>query len=140
MTGGSGSVPAGVKLPGAFKASDPGIMVNIHAKMSNYVNPGPAVVSSGTTKTAGSACSSGCAKTVSSPSSLFSFQLFRDHLRGLIITNPCVMCSAPLAVVLLGLPFPLLVALVALVVVPHVLKHNTNSVVDKGTPAAPLAL
>jgi len=63
VTGGSGSVPAGVSLPGAFKASDPGIQVNIHAKMSSYVNPGPAVVSGGTTKTAGSACSAGCAKT-----------------------------------------------------------------------------
>ncbi|KAK5636744.1 hypothetical protein RRF57_012456 [Xylaria bambusicola] len=63
VTGGSGSVPSGVSLPGAFKASDPGIQVNIHAKMSTYVNPGPAVVSGGTTKTAGSTCSGGCAKT-----------------------------------------------------------------------------
>ncbi|KAI0381672.1 lytic polysaccharide monooxygenase [Hypomontagnella monticulosa] len=57
------ALPAGVKLPGALKSSDPGIQINIHAKVSNYVNPGPAVISSGTTKVAGSACSSGCAKT-----------------------------------------------------------------------------
>ncbi|KAI0403464.1 fungal cellulose binding domain-containing protein [Xylaria palmicola] len=63
VSGGSGTLPAGVSLPGAFKASDPGIQVNIHAKMSNYVNPGPAVVPGGLTKTAGSGCSSGCAKT-----------------------------------------------------------------------------
>ncbi|KAI1179880.1 fungal cellulose binding domain-containing protein [Nemania sp. FL0916] len=63
VAGGSGSVPAGVSLPGAFKASDPGIQVNIHAKMSSYANPGPAVISGGTTKTAGSTCSAGCAKT-----------------------------------------------------------------------------
>ncbi|KAI1275842.1 fungal cellulose binding domain-containing protein [Xylaria sp. FL0933] len=64
VAGGSGgSLPAGVKLPGAFKASDPGIQVNIHAKMSSYVNPGPAVVPGGVTKTAGSGCASGCAKT-----------------------------------------------------------------------------
>ncbi|RYP15851.1 hypothetical protein DL765_005465 [Monosporascus sp. GIB2] len=62
VEGGSGSVPAGVSLPGAFKASDPGILVNIHSKMSNYVNPGPAVIPGGTTKTAGSKCS-GCAAT-----------------------------------------------------------------------------
>ncbi|RYO93124.1 hypothetical protein DL766_004814 [Monosporascus sp. MC13-8B] len=60
--GGSGSVPAGISLPGAFKASDPGILVNIHSKMSNYVNPSPAVIPGGTTKTAGSKCS-GCAAT-----------------------------------------------------------------------------
>ncbi|KAI0205666.1 fungal cellulose binding domain-containing protein [Astrocystis sublimbata] len=64
VSGGSGtSVPSGVKLPGAFKASDPGIQVNIHAPMSKYVNPGPAVIEGGVTKTAGSTCSSGCAKT-----------------------------------------------------------------------------
>ncbi|KAI5862283.1 lytic polysaccharide monooxygenase [Durotheca rogersii] len=57
------SLPAGVKLPGALKASDPGIQINIHARVANYVNPGPAVVAGGTTKTAGSACAAGCAKT-----------------------------------------------------------------------------
>ncbi|KAI0534539.1 fungal cellulose binding domain-containing protein [Xylaria digitata] len=69
VSGGSGSVPAGVSLPGAFKASDPGIQVNIHAKMSNYVNPGPNVIAGGITKTAGSGCSSGCAKSCSVGSS-----------------------------------------------------------------------
>ncbi|RWA05537.1 hypothetical protein EKO27_g9566 [Xylaria grammica] len=63
VTGGSGSAPAGVSLPGAFKASDPGIQVNIHAKMDKYVNPGPDVIAGGVTKTAGSGCSAGCAKT-----------------------------------------------------------------------------
>ncbi|KAI0020440.1 carbohydrate-binding module family 1 protein [Xylariomycetidae sp. FL0641] len=66
VAGGSTSAaaaPAGVKLPGAFKASDPGIQVNIHAKLSEYVNPGPAVVAGGTTKEAGSGCGSGCANT-----------------------------------------------------------------------------
>ncbi|KAI1506219.1 lytic polysaccharide monooxygenase [Biscogniauxia marginata] len=67
VTGGSASpaaaAPAGVQLPGALKASDPGIQVNIHAKLDKYVNPGPEVIASGTTKKAGSGCSSGCAKT-----------------------------------------------------------------------------
>lgn len=57
------ALPAGVSLPGALKSSDPGIQINIHSKISSYVNPGPAVISSGTTKQAGSACSAGCAKT-----------------------------------------------------------------------------
>ncbi|KAI1813082.1 fungal cellulose binding domain-containing protein [Poronia punctata] len=63
VEGGSGSVPSGVSLPGAFSASDPGIQVNIHAAMSSYANPGPAVISGGTIKTAGSTCSNGCAAT-----------------------------------------------------------------------------
>ncbi|KAI5928341.1 lytic polysaccharide monooxygenase [Camillea tinctor] len=65
VAGGSASpaaaLPAGVQLPGALKASDPGIQVNIHAKMDKYVNPGPDVIASGTTKKAGSGCGSGCA-------------------------------------------------------------------------------
>jgi len=60
---GSGSAsPATVSFPGAYKSSDPGILVNIHAAMSSYTVPGPAVYSGGTTKVAGSACS-GCEST-----------------------------------------------------------------------------
>lgn len=53
VTGGGSNSPATVKFPGAYKASDPGIQINIHATMSNYVVPGPAVISGGTTVTAG---------------------------------------------------------------------------------------
>ncbi|KAI1400927.1 lytic polysaccharide monooxygenase [Hypoxylon fuscum] len=62
VTGGGSAKPAGVSLPGAYKASDAGILVNIHAAMSNYVAPGPAVYSGGSTKSAGAACN-GCAST-----------------------------------------------------------------------------
>ena len=71
IEGGSGSVPAGVKFPGAYSASDPGLTANIHAKMTDYRAPGPAVVSGGKSVTAGSGCSGGCEKTCavgSSPS------------------------------------------------------------------------
>lgn len=62
VTGNGSAKPAGVALPGAYKASDPGILVNIHAAMSGYTAPGPAVYAGGSTKSAGSACS-GCAST-----------------------------------------------------------------------------
>lgn len=62
VTGSGSATPATVTLPGAYKASDPGILVNIHAPMSTYVAPGPAVYSGGSTKTAGSACT-GCEST-----------------------------------------------------------------------------
>lgn len=58
----SAAVPAGVRLPGAYKASDPGILVNIHAKLSTYVNPGPTVVPGGKVRTPGQGCA-GCEKT-----------------------------------------------------------------------------
>ncbi|KAI1084062.1 lytic polysaccharide monooxygenase [Whalleya microplaca] len=61
------ALPAGVSLPGAYKASDPGIQVNIHAKIDKYINPGPDVIASGTTKVAGSGCT-GCADTCSAGS------------------------------------------------------------------------
>ncbi|KAL8310298.1 hypothetical protein RB597_010227 [Gaeumannomyces tritici] len=62
---GTWSPPASqmVSFPGAYKTNDPGILVNIHSKLSKYVVPGPKVAEGGSTKTAGSGCSSGCAKT-----------------------------------------------------------------------------
>ncbi|KAI2634069.1 carbohydrate-binding module family 1 protein [Xylaria nigripes] len=62
VTGSGSAAPEGVKLPGAYAASDPGILVNIHAPMSTYEAPGPTVYSGGTTKSAGAACD-GCEST-----------------------------------------------------------------------------
>ncbi|OTA89851.1 carbohydrate-binding module family 1 protein [Hypoxylon sp. CO27-5] len=62
VTGGGSAKPAGVSLPGAYKASDPGILVNIHAPLSTYIAPGPTVYSGGSTKKAGSPCN-GCEST-----------------------------------------------------------------------------
>lgn len=45
-----------VQLPGAYKASDLGIKVNIHAALASYVVPGPTVYAGGSTKSAGAAC------------------------------------------------------------------------------------
>ncbi|KAI0508978.1 carbohydrate-binding module family 1 protein [Xylaria bambusicola] len=56
VTGSGTAKPAGVKLPGAYAASDPGILVNIHASMATYIAPGPTVYSGGSTKKAGTGC------------------------------------------------------------------------------------
>ncbi len=53
-----------VKFPGAYSARDPGILINIHAAVTSYTVPGPAVMAGGTTKVAGSGCD-GCAKSCS---------------------------------------------------------------------------
>lgn len=63
-TASSAAAPAGVAFPGALKASDPGILVNIHAKLATYVNPGPTVVPGGKVRTPGLGCA-GCEKTCS---------------------------------------------------------------------------
>ncbi|CAP68375.1 uncharacterized protein PODANS_7_3160 [Podospora anserina S mat+] len=62
VSGGGSASPPTVSIPGHFKASDPGVQVNIHGAMTNYVIPGPAVYAGGSTKVAGSACS-GCEAT-----------------------------------------------------------------------------
>jgi lytic cellulose monooxygenase (C1-hydroxylating) len=55
---GSGSAsPATVKFPGAYSASDPGILINIYQHLSTYIAPGPSVYSGGSTRSAGAACS-----------------------------------------------------------------------------------
>lgn len=64
VTGSGSESPPTVSFPGAYKASDPGILINIHAPMSTYVAPGPAICAGGSTKTAGSPCS-GCESTCS---------------------------------------------------------------------------
>ena len=67
VTGSGTASPATVLFPGAYKATDPGILVNIHAALSSYTVPGPAVYSGGSTKSAGSACV-GCESTCSAGS------------------------------------------------------------------------
>ncbi|OBT55711.1 hypothetical protein VE04_04107 [Pseudogymnoascus sp. 24MN13] len=59
VSGGGSASPATVNFPGAYKATDPGILINIHAAISSYVNPGPAVYAGGSSKVAGSKCSAG---------------------------------------------------------------------------------
>lgn len=62
VTGSGSAAPDTVSLPGAYKASDPGILVNIHAALDSYTAPGPAVYAGGSTKSAGAACA-GCEAT-----------------------------------------------------------------------------
>lgn len=64
VSGGGSASPATVNFPGAYSASDPGILVNIHAPLNSYTAPGPDVISGGTTKPAGSACT-GCESSCS---------------------------------------------------------------------------
>jgi len=59
VTGSGTAVPPTVAFPGAYKSSDPGILVNIHAAMAGYTAPGPGVYAGGSTKVAGSGCA-GC--------------------------------------------------------------------------------
>jgi cellulase len=54
---GTQALPAGVKFPGAYKNTDPGILVDIYSDKGsygkkNYVAPGPAVWTPGTSVTA----------------------------------------------------------------------------------------
>lgn len=72
VSGGGSATPATVKIPGSYSSGDPGIRINIHAAVSSYVAPGPAVYAGGTSKIPGSACT-GCASTCkvgSSPASV----------------------------------------------------------------------
>jgi cellulase len=55
VTGGGSTNPSGVSFPGAYKATDPGIQINIYQNLATYVAPGPAVISGGTEAVAGKA-------------------------------------------------------------------------------------
>ncbi|PMD64890.1 lytic polysaccharide monooxygenase [Hyaloscypha bicolor E] len=43
ITGGGAASPAGVSFPGAYNATDPGILIDIYKPIIDYVIPGPAV-------------------------------------------------------------------------------------------------
>jgi cellulase len=43
VAGGGSASPATVKFPGAYSATDSGIVINIHQNISSYTVPGPAV-------------------------------------------------------------------------------------------------
>ncbi|KAJ4370398.1 hypothetical protein N0V83_004916 [Neocucurbitaria cava] len=55
VTGSGSSSPAGVSFPGAYKATDPGIQINIYQNLATYVAPGPSVIAGGTEAVAGKA-------------------------------------------------------------------------------------
>ncbi|KAL9109447.1 MAG: hypothetical protein Q9227_005955 [Pyrenula ochraceoflavens] len=57
VTGGGSANPATVLLPGAYKATDPGILYNLYQTQTTYIAPGPTVYSGGSTRSAGAACS-----------------------------------------------------------------------------------
>lgn len=56
VTGSGTAVADTVSIPGAYAASDAGILINIYQSMSTYEAPGPTVISGGSTKSAGAAC------------------------------------------------------------------------------------
>lgn len=56
VTGSGTAVPDTVSIPGAYDASDAGILINIYQSMSTYEAPGPTVYAGGSTKSAGAAC------------------------------------------------------------------------------------
>ncbi|KAN0103308.1 lytic polysaccharide monooxygenase [Hyaloscypha variabilis] len=43
ITGGGAASPPGVSFPGAYSATDPGILIDIYKPIANYVIPGPTV-------------------------------------------------------------------------------------------------
>lgn len=56
VTGSGTAAPDTVSLPGAYDASDEGILINIYQSLTTYAAPGPTVYSGGSTKSAGAAC------------------------------------------------------------------------------------
>lgn len=47
VTGGGSASPATVKFPGAYSATDPGILFNIYGSYTSYTIPGPAIYTGG---------------------------------------------------------------------------------------------
>lgn len=59
ITSSGNANPSGVALPGYYKPTDPGMLINIYQPISSYVIPGPAVYRSGSSGSSSSGSSSG---------------------------------------------------------------------------------
>ncbi len=68
VTGGGSAEPEGVKFPGAYSASDPGILVNIYNGLTTYTIPGPTVYGSSGSATAATVATSAAATSTSATS------------------------------------------------------------------------
>ncbi|KAF2741458.1 hypothetical protein EJ04DRAFT_480857 [Polyplosphaeria fusca] len=73
LSGDGTNAPATVKFPGAYSASDAGIKINIHAAVSSYKIPGPAVIAGGTTRTPGTGAVCANKKLIRGMNDLFDF-------------------------------------------------------------------
>src|SRR5690606_34410032 len=54
VTGGGSANPSGVSFPGAYSASDPGILFNLYGSYTSYPVPGPPVYTGGAGSGSGS--------------------------------------------------------------------------------------
>lgn len=68
VTGSGTATPPGVTFPGAYSATDPGILFNLYNGVTSYQIPGPAVYSAGAAPGGGSSSSSSSAPPASAPS------------------------------------------------------------------------
>ncbi|KAG8687600.1 hypothetical protein FRC11_006919 [Ceratobasidium sp. 423] len=69
VTGGGAASPATVKFPGAYSATDPGILFNLYGDYTSYTIPGPAVYSAGGSSSGGSSATTTVATTAAATSS-----------------------------------------------------------------------
>ncbi|KAI6708834.1 hypothetical protein PZA11_005883 [Diplocarpon coronariae] len=60
--------PAGVSFPGAYSATDPGILINIYAAVDEYVIPGPELYGAAATAAAAAAATAAPAPPAAAPS------------------------------------------------------------------------
>lgn len=71
VTGSGTATAETVSIPGAYNASDAGILINIYQSMTTYEAPGPTVYAGGSTKSAGAACAN-CESTCTAGSTTAS--------------------------------------------------------------------
>ncbi|KAH8151885.1 uncharacterized protein LAJ45_03878 [Morchella importuna] len=69
VTGGGSANPAGVLFPGAYSASDPGILFNLYASYTSYTVPGPAVYAVGGATASATASATGTTTAAAATSS-----------------------------------------------------------------------
>lgn len=94
VTGGGSASPATVNFPGAYQATDPGILIDIYSPIVSYVVPGPAVYSGGSTKSAGATCSGAELGTTTGPAATATNTSTTSAAGGVTTTQGTTLASS----------------------------------------------
>lgn len=87
ITGNGNAKPSGVKFPGAYKRTDPGILVNIYNGISNYIIPGPAPYVEGSNPSPSSQFETYSASSVQEKSTYSSAKITTSTLSQVTLTS-----------------------------------------------------
>jgi cellulase len=139
VSGTGSAVPEGVLFPGAYSATDPGILINIYQTITEYIIPGPAVYVAGgaTGATTSAAASSAAASTAAASTAAPPSSSAASATSSVVSTSAVAISSAaPVTSSLATTSSPSAVVASSASAVPTTLQTLVKSATSSAAPAA----